>query len=68
MGVLKLSADVKLKRTPSSGSEAYVLLIDSLKEEIEERKKILSELASEEVKRKFVREWSPKTKSVNIRG
>lgn len=68
MGVLNLSADVKLRRTPSSGSEAYVLLINSLKEEIEERKKILSELASEEVKRKFVREWNPRTRSVNIRG
>lgn len=62
-----LSADVKLKRKPRSGKEAYVLLVESLETEIKEKQEILSELSSDDVKRKFIIGWNAKTKAVTIR-
>lgn len=63
----KLSTNVKLKKKPKNGSEAYALLVESLETEIKEKQDILSELTSDEVKRKFIRNWNSKTKSVTIK-
>lgn len=63
----KLSANIKMKRKPQNGSEAYLLLVESLEIEIKEKQDILSELTSEEVKQKFIRNWNSKTKSVTIK-
>ena len=63
----KLSANVKMKRKPKNGREAYSLLVESLETEIKEKQDILSELTSEEVKQKFIRNWNSKTKSVTIK-
>lgn len=62
-----LSADVKLKRKPRNGKEAYVLLVESLETEIKEKQEILSELSSDDIKRKFINGWNAKTKGVTIR-
>lgn len=63
----KLSANTKLKRNPKNGSDAYSLLVESLETEIKEKQEILSELNSEEVKQKFIKNWNLKTKSVTIK-
>lgn len=65
--VSKLSANVKLKKSPKSGGEAYALLVESLETEIKEKQEILSELSSDDVKRKFIIGWNAKTKAVTIR-
>lgn len=65
--VSMLSVDVTLKRKPRNGKEAYVLLVESLETEIKEKQEILSELSSDDVKRKFISGWSAKTKGVTIR-
>ena len=62
----KLSTNVKLKKEPKSGKEAYALTVASLEAEIKEKQSILSELRSAEVKRKFIRGWNAKTSSVNV--
>lgn len=63
----RLSADVKLKKKPKTGNEAYEILVDSLEKEIKEKQEILLELTSDEVKCKFIKSWNQKTKSVIIR-
>lgn len=62
-----LSANVKLKKNPKTGGEAYALLVESLETEIKEKQEILSELSSDDIKRKFISGWSAKTKAVTIR-
>lgn len=63
----KLSANVKIKKTPQRGNEAYALLVESLEKDIEEKQNILSELTSEEVKQKFIKNWNHKTRSVTVK-
>lgn len=62
----KLKTDVPLQREPRTGKEAYNMLIVSLTEEIEEKKKILSEMMNEDIKRKFIRQWHPGIRNVNV--
>lgn len=68
MQTKNMSADVKLKCHPKSGKQAYKLLLSALNAEIEEKQSILTELKDENVKQKFIREWTPETKSVTIYG
>ena len=46
--------------------QAYNMLIESLKAEIEEKQEILSHLSQDKVKQKFIENWNPTTRSVNI--
>ena len=42
------------------------MLVESLKKDIGEKKEILSQLKQKEVKQKFIDNWNPATRSVNI--
>ena len=46
--------------------QAYNMLIESLKAEIQEKQEILSHLTQDKVKQKFIENWNPTTRSVNI--
>ena len=45
MQVERISADITLKHKPKTGTQAYNMLIESLKAEIEEKQEILSHLS-----------------------
>lgn len=66
MQVERLSADIRLKHRPRTGTQAYNMLIESLKTEIDEKKEILSQLTQKDIKQKFIENWNPTTRSVNI--
>lgn len=66
MQIERLSADITLKRKPRTGTQAYNMLIQSLKAEIQEKQEILSQLTKSEIKQKFIDNWNPTTRSVNI--
>lgn len=66
MQVERISADITLKYKPKTGKQAYTMLIESLKAEIEEKQEILSHLTQDKVKQKFIENWNPTTRSVNI--
>lgn len=66
MQVERISADITLKHKPRTGTQAYNMLIKSLKAEIEEKQEILSQLTKSNVKQKFIDNWNPTTRSVNI--
>ena len=46
--------------------QAYNMLIESLKAEIQEKQEILSHLSQDKIKQKFIENWNPTTRSVNI--
>lgn len=62
----ELSATVRLKHKPCTGNEAYSMLVQELKDEIQEKQDILSEISTDDVKNKFINDWRPATKSVRI--
>lgn len=64
--VERLTTDVPLQKEPRTGQEAYIMLIDSLSAEVEEKKKILAEMKNADVKRKFISMWHSGIKNVNI--
>lgn len=66
MQIERLSADIHLKHRPKTGKQAYDMLIQSLKAEIQEKQDILSQLTTDHVKQKFIENWNPDTRSVNI--
>ena len=66
MQVERISADITLKHKPRTGTQAYNMLIASLKTEIQEKQEILSHLSQDKVKQKFIENWNPTTRSVNI--
>lgn len=66
MQVERISADISLKHKPKTGKQAYDMLIQSLKSEIQEKQEILSQLTQNEVKQRFIENWNPTTRSVNI--
>lgn len=66
MQVERISADITLKHKPRTGTQAYNMLIASLKAEIQEKQEILSHLSQDKVKQKFIENWNPTTRSVNI--
>lgn len=66
MQVEQLSADIKLKHRPRTGKQAYDMLVESIETEIDEKKEVLSQLKQEDVKQKFIENWNPTTRSVNI--
>lgn len=66
MQIERLSADIHLKHRPRTGKQAYDMLIQSLKAEIQEKQDILSQLTTDHVKQKFIENWNPDTRSVNI--
>lgn len=67
MQVERISADITLKHKPKTGTQAYNMLIESLKAEIEEKQEILSHLSQDKVKQKFIENWNPTTRSVKYR-
>lgn len=66
MQIERISADITLKHKPRTGTQAYNMLIESLKAEIQEKQEILSHLTQDKVKQKFIENWNPTTRSVNI--
>ena len=66
MQVERISADITLKHKPRTGTQAYNMLIQSLKAEIQEKQEILSQPTKSEIKQKFIDNWNPTTRSVNI--
>lgn len=56
MQVERISADITLKHKPRTGTQAYNMLIESLKAEIQEKQEILSHLSQDKVKQKIHRE------------
>lgn len=66
MFIERLIADISLPHKPKTGKQAYDMLLRSLKDEIKEKQDILSELDSEDVKQRFIENWNPSTRSVNI--
>lgn len=66
MFVERLTADISLLHKPQTGKQAYNMLLRSLRDEIKEKQDILSELDSEDVKQRFIENWNPNTRSVNI--
>ena len=66
MQVERISADITLKHKPSTGKQAYNMLNESLKAEIQEKQEILSHHSQDKIKQKFIENWNPTTRSVNI--
>lgn len=66
MQIETIRADVKIKNKPNNGTQAYNLLIDALKVEVEEKQAILSELCTPDIKAQFIKDWKPTTKSVSV--
>jgi hypothetical protein len=62
-----ISANIKLSRKPTTGTEAYNLLIESVKKEIAEKQTILNELQETETKQEFISNWSPSVKKLMIK-
>ncbi|GLC83024.1 hypothetical protein [Lacrimispora brassicae] len=58
--------DIKLKSKPTSGLQAYNLLIEAISEELDELQTILSELSDSEAKKCFIRDWNPNVRSVSV--
>jgi hypothetical protein len=67
MEIENISANIKLSRKPTTGTEAYNLLIESVKKEIEEKQTILHELQEAETKQEFINNWSPSVKKLMIK-
>lgn len=66
MNIERIDADVRLKKMPRNGEEAHRMLVDSLTAEIEEKRTILRELLDDDIKKKFIRQWTPDMRNVNI--
>lgn len=66
MQIETLSADIYLTHKPRTGKQAYDMLIQSLEAEIHEKQDILSQLTTKHVKQKFIENWNPDTRNVNI--
>lgn len=64
--VERLTTDVALQREPRTGREAYIMLINSLSAEVEEKKKILAEMKKADVRQKFVSMWHKGIRNINI--
>ena len=63
MQIERISADITLKHKPRTGTQAYNMLIESLKAEIQEKQEILSHLSQDKIKQKFIENWNPTTRS-----
>lgn len=66
MQVEQLSANITLKHRPRTGNQAYDMLVQTLRAEIQEKESILAILKAEKVREKFIENWNPQTRSVNI--
>ncbi len=66
MNFERLNADVRLEKNPRNGIEAHRMVVDALTAEIEEKQMVLRELLNEDIKQKFIRQWTPDTRNVNI--
>lgn len=64
MQVERISADITLKHKPRTGTQAYNMLIESLKAEIQEKQEILSHLSQDKIKQKFIENWNPTGKRI----
>lgn len=62
----ELSANVRLKHKPRTGNEAYNMLVQELKDEVQEKQDILKELLDTDTKEKFIKDWCPATRSLKI--
>ena len=66
MPVSVIQRDIKLKRKPTNGAQAYDYLIKGITDEIDELQIMLTELSAVGAKEKFIKEWSPHTKRVSV--
>ena len=66
MQVEQLSANITLKHRLRTGNQAYDMLVQTLRAEIQEKESILAILKAEKVREEFIENWNPQTRSVNI--
>ncbi len=66
MFVERLTADIPLPHKPRSGNQAYDMLVQTLRAEIQEKESILAILKAEKVREKFIENWNPNARSVDI--
>ena len=66
MFVERLTADISLPHKPRTGNQAYDMLVQMLRAEIQEKESILAILKAEKVREKFIEDWNPNTRSVDI--
>lgn len=66
MNIETIITDVKLRRKPTNGTEAYNLLVEALKADIEEKQIVLEELSDKEIREQVIRDWRPKVKNLAI--
>lgn len=66
MFVERLTADISLPHKPRTANQAYDMLVQMLRAEIQEKESILAILKAEKVREEFIENWNPQTRSVNI--
>ena len=66
MFVERLTTDISLPHKPRTGNQAYDMLVQTLRSEIQEKESILAILKAEKVREEFIENWNPQTRSVNI--
>lgn len=66
MQIEQLSANISLPHKPRTGNQAYNMLVQTLRAEIQEKESILAILKAEKVREKFIENWNPNTRSVDI--
>ena len=62
----RINTDVHLGRNPSSGEEAHRMVVESLAVDIMKKQMVLRKLHDEDIKQKFIRQWTPDTRDINI--
>ncbi|MGO5442260.1 hypothetical protein ACTQXY_01770 [Faecalimonas sp. LCP19S3_D12] len=66
MKIERISTNIDLHGRPKNGTQAYSMLISSLKQEIKEKQDILHYLQKDNVKQSFIESYNPNTKTFEI--
>lgn len=66
MQVERISADITLKHKPKTGTQAYNMLIASPQSRDTRKTRDFISSLTDKVKQKFIENWNPTTRSVNI--
>lgn len=67
MKIDRVSADIKFRRTPVDAVDAYNLLIETLTDNIKQKRAVLEEMKTAECKEAFISNWQPNLKSLTVR-
>ena len=66
MCIDRINTDVHLGRNPRSGEEAHRMVVESLAVDIMKKQMVLRKLHDEDIKKKFIHQWTPDIRDVNI--